>query len=162
MRRAIVGILFMVSIAKAPLSAQVPDARARATVSNSQARFEVPRDLLGTIRDSLLCALSWDRTYHSWRPGNTGVLITVREDSVGLGATAVAFRVESAGSIDVMAPVPESGLHASLNRSLLVVRLEASPTLAELTRLRPDSVRFDLLKADASGARAWIHPVYVE
>jgi hypothetical protein len=160
MRSLIIGVLMATTTASASAAAQTPDARVAATIRRSGARFEVPRALLGPIGESIVCAVSWDRSYQTWRIGDEGVAITVPAESRGTTLTATGFNVRGAGSINVMELVPDTTIHARFEGPVLVIELGMSSTLNGLARIRPDSLRVDLLTPQSREPRAWLYPVY--
>ena len=143
-------------LASGNLTAQVPATRMVAAINDSGARFEIPREFLGVIRDSALCTVSWDRSFKAWRIGERGIVITVFADS----ATAAGYQVQSVGSINVMAPRPEAGIHGHVEGQRLIVELGPSSGLNSLLHLRPDSIRVDApLWGPGSQAR-YVYPTY--
>jgi hypothetical protein len=77
-----------------------------------------------------------------------------------MSVTATGFNVRGAGSINVMELVLDSTIHARFEGPVLVIELGMSSTLNGLARIRPDSIRVDLLTPLSKGPRAWLYPVY--
>jgi len=143
------------------LIAQTHASRMTAVISDSQARFEIPREFLGVIRYYVMCAISWDRSFNSWRLGDRGILITVLSDSVTAAVSTTGYRVQSMGSINVLAPLPEAGIHGHMEGQRVVIELEPSSALNSLLRVHPDSLRVDAPLWVPGSAARWIYPTYV-
>ena len=159
MRTSILSIAGIIALA-ADASAQAVGDSPVASIRESEAEFTLPRALLEPIEDSATYVLSWAEDYFPLLPGDLGVFVTVFGEAAKRPVRAAGYETRPAGSMNMVVPVPDSAVRAQDRGSLVLVTINSGFTLAELMRIRPDSIRLDRSKGIPGAPLAWIHPTY--
>ena len=127
-------------------------------------------DTSGVGHRALNWHVSWDSSQMvGWTFGCCGIGVTVHVptpapssiDELLPGATRVSFTTRPGGSIDLIVLANEPAIEVNSRQDALIIRLGGSSALAQLVRLRPDSLQVaSRLSAADTAFVAWVKPTY--